>query len=42
MDDDGLIITKETERDILLLLNEDLWRGDFSGQQYAATNKSRR
>ncbi|HEY7489090.1 MAG TPA: Kiwa anti-phage protein KwaB-like domain-containing protein [Streptosporangiaceae bacterium] len=42
MDDDGLIINKETERDILLLLNEDLWTGDFSGEQYAATRKARR
>jgi hypothetical protein len=42
MNDDGLIIAKETAREILLLLNEDLWTGDFSGQQYAATNKSRR
>jgi hypothetical protein len=42
MDDDGLIINKETERNILLLLNEDLWTGDFSGEQYAATRKARR
>lgn len=42
MDNDGLIINKDTERDVLLLLNEDLWTGDFSGEQYAATRKSRR
>lgn len=42
MDEDGLIINKETERDILLLLNEDLWTGDFSGEQYAASRKARR
>jgi len=36
-----LVFTRETETDILLLLNEDLWMGDFSGDQYAATNKSR-
>lgn len=42
MDDDGLIINKATERDVLLLLNEDLWTGDFSGEQYAATRKARR
>jgi hypothetical protein len=42
MDDNGLVINKETERDILLLLNEDLWTGDFSGGQYAASRKARR
>lgn len=42
MDDDGLIINKNTEQDVLLLLNEDLWTGDFSGEQYAATRKARR
>jgi hypothetical protein len=42
MDSDGLVINKETEKNILLLLNEDLWTGDFSGEQYAATRKARR
>ncbi len=42
MDDDGLIINKDTERDVVLLLNEDLWTGDFSGERYAATRKAQR
>lgn len=42
MENDRLIINKDTERDILLLLNEDLWTGDFSGEQYAASRKARR
>jgi hypothetical protein len=42
MKDDSLIFNKDTERDVLLLLNEDLWAGDFSGNQYAAARKSRR
>jgi hypothetical protein len=42
MSGDELVITKETERDVLLLLNEDLWTGDFSGEQYAAARKARR
>lgn len=42
LDDDGLVINKETERDVLQLLNEDLWTGDFSGEQYAASRKARR
>jgi hypothetical protein len=25
--EDGLIVNKKTKRDILLLLNEDLWQG---------------
>jgi hypothetical protein len=41
MDGDKLI-NKETEHDVLLLLNEDLWTGDFSGEQYAASKKARR
>lgn len=41
-DDDTLVFAKDTERDLLLLLNEDLWAGDFSGNQYAAARKSRR
>lgn len=40
--DGQLVIDKETEHDVLLLLNEDLWTGDFSGEQYAAARKSRR
>lgn len=42
LDDSGLVINKETEREVLLLLNEDLWTGDFSGEQYAASRKARR
>lgn len=42
MDGDKLVINKETEHDVLLLLNEDLWTGDFSGEQYAASKKARR
>jgi hypothetical protein len=36
-----LVFTKHTETDMLLLLNEDLWTGDFSGDQYAAATKER-
>jgi hypothetical protein len=36
-----LVFSKETERDMLLLLNEDLWFGEFSGDQYAAARKER-
>jgi hypothetical protein len=39
--DGELVFTKETETDMLLLLNEDLWTGDFSGDQYAAARKER-
>jgi uncharacterized membrane-anchored protein len=39
---DSLVLNKETERDVLLFLNEDLWTGDFSGEQYAASRKARR
>lgn len=42
MDNGGLVFNKETERDVLQLLNEDLWTGDFSGEQYAASRKARR
>lgn len=42
MPDGQLVINKETEQDVLLLLNEDLWTGDFSGKQYAAGRKSPR
>jgi Domain of unknown function (DUF4868) len=42
MHDDALVFSKDTERDLLLLLNEDLWAGDFSGHQYAAARKARR
>lgn len=38
--DDMLVFNRETEKSALLLLNEDLWTGDFSGSQYAATRKS--
>lgn len=36
-----LIFNKDTETEMLRLLNEDLWAGDFSGEQYAATRKAR-
>jgi len=36
-----LVFTKETETDMLYLLNEDLWTGDFSGDRYAAARKER-
>jgi hypothetical protein len=42
MKDGALIFNKETEKDLLLFLNEDLWTGDFSGDQYAAARKARR
>lgn len=42
MEGDTIVFNKETERDLLLLLNEDLWTGDFSGDQYAAARKARR
>lgn len=42
MKDGKLIFNKDTEKDMLLFLNEDLWTGDFSGEQYAATKKARR
>ena len=40
--DGSLVFNKDTERDLLLLLNEDLWTGDFSDYKYAAARKSRR
>ncbi|GAA4502339.1 hypothetical protein GCM10023191_053740 [Actinoallomurus oryzae] len=42
IEDGNLVINKETEKDVLLLLNEDLWTGDFSGEQYAASRKAKR
>ena len=42
MKDGSLIFNRDTEKDLLLFLNEDLWAGDFSGDQYAATRKARR
>jgi hypothetical protein len=36
-----LVFNQDTEKDMLLLLNEDLWSGDFSGDHYAATRKAR-
>jgi hypothetical protein len=39
--DGKLVFSKETEMDMLYLLNEDLWTGDFSGDQYAAASKER-
>jgi hypothetical protein len=42
MKDGSLVFNKDTEKDLLLFLNEDLWTGDFSGDQYAAARKARR
>jgi hypothetical protein len=42
MKDGSLVFNKDTERDLLLCLNEDLWTGDFSDYKYAAARKSRR
>jgi hypothetical protein len=42
MKDGSLIFNNNTEKDLLLFLNEDLWTGDFSGDQYAAARKARR
>jgi hypothetical protein len=42
MKGDALVFSKDTEQDILLFLNEDLWTGDFSGERYAAARKARR
>jgi hypothetical protein len=42
MKDGALIFNKDTEKDMLLFLNENLWTGDFSGEQYAAAKKARR
>jgi hypothetical protein len=42
MKDGSLVFNKDTERDLLLFLNEDLWTGDFSGDEYAAARKARR
>jgi Domain of unknown function (DUF4868) len=42
MEGGSLIFNKDTERNLLLFLNEDLWTGDFSGDQYAAARKPRR
>ncbi|MFC4070717.1 Kiwa anti-phage protein KwaB-like domain-containing protein [Actinoplanes subglobosus] len=37
-----LVFSSSTEREILQLLNEDLFKGDFSGDRYAASKKSPR
>jgi hypothetical protein len=37
---DRLVVNKDTEKSVLLLLNEDLWTGDFSGSRYAAARKA--
>jgi hypothetical protein len=42
MKDGSLVFNRDTEKDLLLFLNEDLWTGDFSGDQYAAARKARR
>jgi hypothetical protein len=42
MKDGSLVFNNDTENDLLLFLNEDLWTGDFSGDQYAAARKARR
>ncbi|GAB2749808.1 hypothetical protein GCM10027174_25340 [Salinifilum aidingensis] len=40
--DGRLVFSKEHEKTLLALLNEDLWVGDFSGDQYSATRKTKR
>ncbi|MFE6387231.1 Kiwa anti-phage protein KwaB-like domain-containing protein [Nocardiopsis dassonvillei] len=42
MPNGSLSLTKETQSDVLRLLNEDLFTGDFSGEQYSASRKSLR
>lgn len=42
MQRDELIFKRDHESDLLHLLNEDLFTGDFSGEQYAAARKARR
>lgn len=42
MEGDELVFTREHEDDLLHLLNEDLFMGDFTGEQYAAGKKTRR
>jgi hypothetical protein len=42
MKDGALVFNKDTEKEMLLFLNEDLWTGDFSGDRYAAAKKARR
>jgi hypothetical protein len=42
MEGDELVFTREHEGDLLHLLNEDLFTGDFTGEQYAAARKLRR
>ncbi len=42
LEDGQLVFNRDTEKDLLLLLNEDLWRGDFSGDVYEAGRKARR
>ena len=42
MKGDELVFKREHESDLLHLLNEDLFMGDFSGEQYAAARKARR
>jgi hypothetical protein len=41
-EDGNLIVSADTEKSVLQLLNEDLWTGDFSGAQYASSKKSKR
>lgn len=40
--DGMLVVTRSNEKDLLYLLNEDLFSGDFSGTQYAAGRKAPR
>jgi len=42
IDGGSLALIKETECDLLLFLNEDLWTGDFSGEQYCMRRPGRR
>ncbi len=41
LDGDALAVTKENAKLTLSLLNEDLFEGEFSGDEYAAARKSR-
>ncbi|MEU8082241.1 Kiwa anti-phage protein KwaB-like domain-containing protein [Micromonospora sp. NPDC049101] len=42
LDDGELVFNAQTKTDLLLLLNEDLFKGDFSGDSYAASKKAAR
>jgi hypothetical protein len=42
MPEGELVLNKDNQKDVLNLLNDDLFTGDFSGTQYAACRKERR